>query len=90
MTGPGSSETRSHSSSVEQSGVKPVVAVSGSTTSSAPVSATQRRVKSTHLSRFLRTTSGESFPETGAIWTAAAVKARISDASPGPRRPPRR
>ena len=37
MTGPGSSETRSHSSSVEQPGVNPVVADSGSTTSSAPV-----------------------------------------------------
>ena len=57
--------------------MNPVVADSGSTTSSAPVASTQRRVKSTHLSRFLRTDSGDRGPGTGASWMAAAVNARI-------------
>src|SRR5680860_833251 len=78
MTGPGSSETRSHSSSGAQSGVKPVVAVSGRTTSSAPVASTQRVSQSTHFSMLAFTASGLSGPATGAIWMAAAVKARMS------------
>src|SRR6186997_1010537 len=78
MTGPGSAETRSQSSSAEQSGVKPVVAVSGRTTSSAPVASTQRVTQSTHFSTLARTPSGLSGPATGAIWTAAAMKARMS------------
>src|SRR6476659_4858504 len=78
MTGPGSSETRSHSSSGVQSGVKPVVADSGSTTSSAPVASTQRVTQSTHISTLALTASRDSGPATGAIWTAAAVIARMS------------
>src|SRR6476620_468381 len=78
MTGPGSSLTRSHSSSGVQSGVKPVVADSGSTTSSAPVASTQRVSQSTHFSTLALTASGDSGPATGAIWTAAAVNARMS------------
>src|SRR5665647_2981529 len=78
MTGPGSSETRSHSSSGEQPGVKPVVAVSGRTTSSAPVASTHRVSQSTHFSMLALTTSGLRGPMTGAVWTAAAVKARMS------------
>src|SRR5674476_873127 len=78
MTGPGSSETRSHSSSGKQPGVKPVVAVSGRTTSSAPVASTHRVSQSTHFSMLALTTSGLRGPVTGAVWTAAAVKARMS------------
>src|SRR5471030_818223 len=78
MTGPGSSETRSHSCSGEQPGVKPVVADSGRTTSSAPVASTQRVSQSTHLTMLASTTSRLSGSATGAIWTAAAVKARTS------------
>src|SRR5665647_1338847 len=82
MTGPGSSETRSHSSSGGQPGVKPVVAVSGRTTSSAPVASTQRVSQSTHFPMLALTTLALRGPATGAIWTAAAVKARMSS-SPG-------
>src|SRR4029079_17919632 len=57
---------------------KPVVAVSGRTTSSAPVASTQRVNQSTHFSRLARTPPGLSGPFTGAIWMAAAVKARTS------------
>src|SRR4029079_1512495 len=78
MTAPGSAETRSQSSSGEQPGVKPVVAVSGRTTSSAPVASTQRVNQSTHFSRLARTPPGLSGPFTGEIWMAAAVKARTS------------
>src|SRR5450759_1670397 len=78
MTAPGRTVTRSHSSSGEQSGVKAVVADSGRTTSSAPVSLTQRVSQSTHFSMLALTTSGLSGPGTGAIWMAAAVKARMS------------
>src|SRR5450631_2420786 len=78
MTGPGSSETRSHSSSGEQAGVKPVVADSGRTISSAPVAWAQRVSQSTHFSMLARTPSGLNGPGTGPIWTAAAVKARTS------------
>ena len=39
MTGPGSSDMSSQSCSIEHAGVKPVVADSGSTMSSAPVAA---------------------------------------------------
>src|SRR5665647_3498001 len=81
MTGPGSSETRSHSSSGEQPGVKPVVTDSGRTTSSAPVASTQRVSQSTHFSMLALTTSGLRGPATGATWTAAAVKARMSPPS---------
>src|SRR5665811_885625 len=78
MTGPGSSVTRSHSPSGEQPGVKPVVADSGRTTSSAPVTPTHRVSQSTHFSMLALTASGLSGPATGAIWIAAAVKARMS------------
>ena len=59
-------------------GVNPVVADSGSTTSSAPVASTHRRVNSTSLSRLAATDAAVSGPGTGATWTAAAVKARIT------------
>ncbi len=81
MTGPGSSDTSSQSCSVEQSGVNPVVADSGSTMSSAPVAAWQRRVMSTIASRLAATEAAVSGPGAGASWTAAAVKARISVAA---------
>ena len=61
--------------------MKPVVADSGSTTSSAPVASTQRVSQSTHRSMFALTLSGLSGPGTGAIWTAAAVNARMVSAS---------
>ena len=61
-------------------GVKPVVADSGSTTSSAPVASTHRRVMSTSLSRLAATDAAVSGPGAGATWTAAAVKARIRTA----------
>ena len=86
VMGPGSSVTRSQSSSLEQPGVKPVVAVSGSTTSSAPVAATQRRTMSTQCSRLAAIVSGLRGAAVGATCTAAAVKARMS-APPAESRP---
>src|SRR5919202_2163259 len=77
VTGPGTSLTTSHSSSGEVPVTNPVDAVSGSTTSSAPVAATQRRSHSAPFAQFAATVAGVSGAEDGAFWTAATVKARM-------------
>jgi len=82
VTGPEASLTRSHS---PRPGVQPVVAASGSTTSSAPVAAMHRSMWSTHLSRFAVTDSADSGPGTGASCTAATVNARIPRRYPRPK-----
>src|SRR4051812_6172527 len=77
VTGPGTSLTTSQSSSGDVPVTKPVDAVSGRTTSSAPVAATQRRSQSAPLAQLAATVAGVSGAGEGAIWTAATVNARI-------------
>src|SRR5919202_4460730 len=77
VTGPGTSLTTSQSSSGEVPVTKPVDAVSGRTTSSAAVAATQRRSQSAPLAQFAATVAAVSDAGDGAIWTAATVKGRI-------------
>src|SRR4051812_41473016 len=77
VTVPGTASTSSYSVSAGTPGVKPVEADSGSTTSSAPVSATHRSTRATHLSTLDLTLAAVSGPGTGATWTAAAVNALI-------------
>jgi hypothetical protein len=55
-----------------------VDADSGSTTSSAPAVSAQRRSHSAPLAQLAAIESAVSGPGIGAIWTAAAVKARMA------------
>src|SRR4051812_28630399 len=70
VTGPGTALTTSHSSSGPSPVTNPVDAVSGSTTSSAPVASTQRRVQSAPAAPLAATIAGVTGPGSGAIWTA--------------------
>src|SRR5919202_7133641 len=77
VTGPGTSLTTSQSSSGDVLVTNPVDAVSGRTTSSAAVAATQRRSQSAPLAQLAATVAGERGAGDGAIWTAATVNGRI-------------
>src|SRR5437762_4062115 len=81
MTGPGTSLTRSHNASGDTPGVNPVLAASGSTSTSAPVASTQRSMRSTQAARLALTDSGVSGPGAGGTWTAAATNGSMASPS---------